>query len=82
MEQEEKKLAHLNESVQGWHQAELIRRFIAVYSEKIPDCPTVNEDAAQAWITWALEQADRMDPLVSEKPRSVLDRKLEITRTW
>jgi hypothetical protein len=71
IEQEEKKLAHLNESVQGWHQAELIRRFIAVYSEKIKDWPVDKQDVAKGWIAWALEQADRLDPFVLEKPGSV-----------
>lgn len=63
-------------------QAELIRRFMAVYSEKIPDWPTVKQDNAQAWITWALEQADRMDPFVLKRPRSVLDSKQEVPPTW
>jgi len=30
------------------------------------------------WIEWATLQADRIDPFVSEKPTSLLDRKLEL----
>lgn len=82
IDQEEKKLAHLNESVHGWHQAELIRGFAAAYAKKIPDWPTDKQDAAKDWISWALEQADRMDPFVAEKPSSVLDRKHEAARSW
>jgi hypothetical protein len=78
IEQEEKKLAHLNESVQGWHQAELIRRFISAYAERIPEWPIEKQDDSKNWMAWALEQADRMDPFVLEKPRSVLDRKQEV----
>jgi hypothetical protein len=82
IDQEEKKLADLNESVQGWHQAELIRSFAAAYAKKIPDWPADKQDAAKDWIAWALEQADRMDPFLLEKPSSVLDRKHEIARSW
>jgi hypothetical protein len=35
----------------------------------------------KAWIEWATRQADRIDPIVSEKPTSVLDRKQEL-RAW
>jgi hypothetical protein len=69
IELEEKKLAHLNESVQGWHQAELIRRFISAYADKIPEWPIEKQNESRTWIAWALEQADRMDPFVLEKPR-------------
>ena len=78
IEQEEAKLAHLNESVQGWHQAGLIRRFIAKYAEEIPKWPIDKQDDSKKWMAWALEQANRMDPFVAEKPYSVLDRKQEV----
>ncbi len=32
----------------------------------------------KAWVEWANQQADRLDPFVSEKPPSVLDRKHEL----
>ena len=34
----------------------------------------------KAWIEWATQQADRVDPFVSKKPPSVLDRKHELGR--
>ena len=82
IDQKEKKLAHLNESVHGWRQAELIRGFAAVYTQKVAEWPSEKRIAASAWIAWALQQADRMDPLVLEKPYSILDRKQEIARSW
>jgi hypothetical protein len=82
IEEEEKKLEHLNECVRAWDHAERMRRYIAVYTEKIADWPTEKQAASKAWIAWALEQADRMDPLVVEKPRSVLDRKQEVLRFY
>jgi hypothetical protein len=78
IEQEEAKLAHLNESVQGWHQAGLIRRFISKYAEEIHKWPIDKQDDSKKWMAWALEQANRMDPFVAEKPYSVLDRKQEV----
>ncbi len=36
---------------------------------------------SRAWAAWALEQADRIDPFVMEKPSSVLNRKQEIARS-
>lgn len=82
IEEEEKKLEHLKKSVEGWDHAERMRRYIAVYAEKTADWPTEKQTASKAWIAWALEQADRMDPFVVKKPQSVLDRKHEVSRFY
>ncbi|MGC2616517.1 MAG: hypothetical protein WA354_20960 [Terracidiphilus sp.] len=49
-----------------------------MYAKKSLDWPVEKQAETQAWIAWALEQADRKDPFVVEKPRSVLDRKQEV----
>jgi hypothetical protein len=82
IEEEERKLNHLNESLDAWNRAERMRRFIALYAEKAASWPEEKQAASKAWIAWVLEQADRMDPFVVDKPRSVLDRKREISRSW
>lgn len=76
--EEEKKLEQLNQWVESWERAERLRRFIAVCAEKSPSWPAEKQAKYQAWVEWATKQADRLDPFVSEKPASVLDRKREI----
>lgn len=82
IEEEERKLQHLNESLDAWDRAERMRRFIALYAEKAVGWPEEKQADSKAWIAWALEQADRMDPFVVEKPQSVLDHKQEVARSW
>ena len=56
------------------------RRFIAAFPETSRSWSADKQSENRAWIEWAARQADRMDPLVSEKPPSVLDRKRELNR--
>ena len=81
IQEEEKKLEQFNEWVENWEHAERLRRFIAVYAEKSSSWPAEKQEKYKAWIEWATKQADRLDPFVSEKPASVLDRKHEL-RSW
>lgn len=55
-----------------------MRRFIAASSAKSSNWPPEKQSEHRAWIEWASQQADRFDPLVTEKPKSVMDRKSEI----
>jgi hypothetical protein len=71
----------LNHWVDEWEWAKRLRRFIAAYVEKTRLWATENQPRYKAWIDWANRQADRIDPFVSDKPRSVLDHKSEL-RTW
>jgi len=57
-----------------------MRRFIAAYLGKRNSWSAEKQPKYKAWIEWATQQADRDDPFVSEKPRSVLDRKNELSR--
>jgi hypothetical protein len=79
IQEEEKKVEQLNEWADGWRRADHIRHFIKAYEEKSRSWPNEKQAQARAWIKWASEQADRIDPLVSEKPVSVLDRKREFS---
>jgi hypothetical protein len=81
VQEEEKKLERLNKLVEDWERANRMRRFIAAYAEQTGVSPSEEQSEDKAWIEWAFQQADRIDPLVIEKPASVLDRKHEI-RWW
>jgi hypothetical protein len=75
---EEKKLKQFNEWVDGWERAERLRRFITAYAERSGSWAAENQPRHKAWIEWATRQADRLDPFVSEKPPSVLDRQRDL----
>lgn len=81
IQQEEKKLEQFNQWVESWEHAERLRRFITAYAEKSRSWPAEKQEKYKGWIEWATKQADRLDPFVSEKPASVLDRKHEL-RSW
>lgn len=78
IQEEERNLEQLHQWVESWEHAERLRRFIAVYAEKSPSWPAEKQAKYKAWVEWATKQADRLDPFVSEKPASVLDRKHEL----
>ena len=80
IQEEEKRLEQFNNGVDLWERADRLRRFISAYAEKSRSWPAENKSYHQAWIEWATEQADRLDPFVSEKPPSALDRKGELNR--
>jgi hypothetical protein len=79
IQEEEKKLEQFNKWVDEWERAERLRRFIAAYAKKSRSWSAEKQPQYKAWIEWAGRQADRIDPFVSEKPASVLDRKRELS---
>jgi predicted RNase H-like nuclease (RuvC/YqgF family) len=81
IQEEDKKLEQLNQWAESWERAERPRRFIAAYAEKSISWSAEKQAQYKAWIEWATKQADRLDPFVSEKPASVLERKQEL-RSW
>jgi predicted RNase H-like nuclease (RuvC/YqgF family) len=81
IQEEEKKLEQFNQWVESWERAKRLRRFIAAYAEKSISWSAEKQAQYKAWIEWATQQADRLDPFVLEKPVSVLDRKHEL-RSW
>lgn len=80
IEEEEAKIKQFNHWIDGWERAERMRRFIAAYAEKTSHWSGEKQPKYRAWIQWASQQADRIDPFVSERPASVLDRKHELSR--
>ena len=78
IQEEEKKMEQFNKWVDEWERAERLRRFISAYKEKSRFWRPEKQPQHDAWIKWATQQADRIDPFVSEKPVSVLDRKGEL----
>ncbi len=81
IEEEEAKLAQLNQWIKGWEEAERIRRFITAYAEHTQSRPADSQPRHREWIDWAKIQADRLDPFVLDRPTSVLDQKNEL-RGW
>jgi hypothetical protein len=78
IEEEEKKLEQFDRWLESWERAERLRRFITVYAQKSRSFPAEKQSKYREWIEWATREADRLDPFVSEKPASVLDRKHEL----
>jgi hypothetical protein len=78
--EEEEKLKEFDDWMDAWERAERMRRFIAAYAGKKNSRSVEKQPKDKAWIEWATQQADRVDPFVSEKPSSVLDRKHELGR--
>lgn len=79
IQEEERKLEQLNKWADLWERAERLRRFISAYAEKCHAWSAKMKPQYRAWIERATKQADRIDPFVSEKPASVLDRKHELS---
>lgn len=80
IQEEEEKLEQFNQWMDDWERAERLRRFIAAYAEKTRSWSAEKQPKYKGWIEWATRQADRIDPFVSEKPASVLDRKHELNQ--
>jgi hypothetical protein len=69
-EEEKKRLQNLISEAQSWKQGQLIREYVAAVrakaiEKKIEITPGGEIDR---WITWANQQADRLDPLVETPP--------------
>lgn len=79
IEAEEKCTAQLEERASFWRKATLIREYaLAVLEYHKQQGSDVGPDGSVGrWITWALQHADRLDPL-KESPASILDRKGEL----
>ena len=80
IEGEELRVRRLEEAASNWIRAKHIRD----YAMALIECKTkqgyklVPKSALAKWALWAMEQADRLDPL-AESPSSVLDRRRELS---
>ena len=72
--EETARVQQLNREVDDWVRSRQIREYAeAVRAYLVErDGQIAEEGQAEAWLAWALEQADRFDPL-SPSPHSVLD---------
>lgn len=74
---EEKKVAELFSNIELFHKAKIIREYVeALRLKSSVNDQELNEN--EQYIQWALEQADRLDPLV-KSPASVLDLKEKVS---
>jgi hypothetical protein len=79
IEAEEARVQRLENGADNWHRARRIREYVLALVE----CRRKQEKelgphtALGRWTIWALQQADRIDPL-AESPFSILDRKREL----
>jgi hypothetical protein len=76
---EQNRIQRLEKGADDWHRARKIREYIlALVDCKKEQGKQLRPDTALGrWVTWALQQADRIDPLVASPP-SILDRKHEL----
>ncbi len=73
-EEEKKRLQNLVSEAQSWKQSQLIREYVAAVRAKVIErnIEIVPGGEIDQWITWANQQADRLDPL-AKSPPSILD---------
>jgi hypothetical protein len=78
---EEARIQRLEKNAENWHRARRIREYtLAVIKKRCGEGRELNPKTALGrWATWALEQADRIDPLAA-RPQSIVDRKGELER--
>ncbi len=69
-EEEKKRLQDLISEAQSWKQGQLIREYAAAVRAKAieKNIEIIPGGEIDQWITWANQQADRLDPLVETPP--------------
>jgi len=74
IETEQSRVDNLISEAENWKISQIVREYVAAVKESVMNgnstiCP---ENELQNWAKWALDQADRLDPL-EESPPSILD---------
>ncbi|HVO60837.1 MAG TPA: hypothetical protein VMT53_07870 [Terriglobales bacterium] len=79
IESEERRVRRLEEAAENWVRAKRIREYVIAFvrSKMVEGQQLVHGSALGKWAIWAMDQADRLDPLAASPP-SVLDRKWEL----
>ncbi|MBE0551416.1 MAG: hypothetical protein IH619_03440 [Ignavibacterium sp.] len=77
---EEKKVAELYNNIELFHKAKIIREYVEALRLKSSVSDQELKENEQ-YIHWALEQADRLDPLM-KSPESILDLKEKVSGFW
>jgi hypothetical protein len=68
---ERKRVRELYVTAKNWKRSQALREYIAAVRER-RDGDNPADEAFAAWLAWAAEQADRLDPFC-ENPPSILD---------
>jgi hypothetical protein len=78
---EQSKVSALRNATAQWLRAQQIRSFVSVARDTAVQKGQSTQPGSQFgdWIIWALQQADRLDPL-KESPPSIIDRQPETNR--
>lgn len=79
IDKEKERIQSLSAAARRWIEAQHIRNFVAAFLEAKSSAgeSTVTESEIGKWNEWALQQADRIDPL-RPNPPSILDRESEL----
>lgn len=73
LDREQKAVGKLEKDAELWRRAQVIRGFAEVVEARIKNGErTVLSQEPEAWLVWARDYADRIDPLTESKP-SILD---------
>ena len=78
---EEKKVADLFSDIELFHKAQIIREYLETLRQRATGLRDEQKKEAEDYIKWALEQANRLDPLVKSPP-SILDLKEKVSGFW
>jgi hypothetical protein len=81
-EKEKKRVDDLINEATAWKKAQLIREYlVAVRGEPRQEGDAEPDGKLDAWLKWAADQADRLDP-ITPSPPSVLDADAELDHGW
>jgi hypothetical protein len=77
---ERRRLDDLLKRIEDWRRVQSLREFLSACRAKHDRGGLIEANSElEAWLKWADQQADRLDPL-TESPSSVLDREQELPR--
>jgi hypothetical protein len=76
--QEQQRVSRLLADAENWKQSLLLRQYIAEVERRSEDGDTIGvpEGNMEEWLSWAHQQADRLDPF-TENPPSIRDEEIE-----
>jgi len=70
-EEELHKFKDLVQQAKRWHEAQLLRAYIAAEATQAGDSPSISPERKE-WLAWAGQKADWYDPLIN-RPDELLD---------
>lgn len=80
--EEEARIKKLEDNAESWQKSQLIRSYVAAVKEKaISDEAFGKSNDVGVWSIWALQYADRLDPL-TQSPPSILDEKEKYSKPY